>query len=283
MSFQSFDNCEFDMSKSVKRVAILLAGEMRNYDNIELVQKNKKYLFEVYNCDIFISTWDKKGYSPAHGYAYNKPYSDDKITIQNIENIYNNIKSINIENFNDWFSNLPEEYKALYNLRQHGGNCYATVFPQLYKLWDCNRLKTEYEKQNDFQYDLVIRFRPDMCLVEEIPKEYLTDFLDIDKVSQNKIFTINPPKIFYPNRVYDIFFFGNNESMNILCDCWNNILNCIHYSYYNGLPQVDACRVLYVQCLLNNLHVIDMQRCIGDIYRDEPMDEYINKILHIYN
>jgi hypothetical protein len=160
----------------------------------------------------------------------------------------------------------------------------ATVFPQLYKIWDCNRIKIEYENKNNFKYDLVIRFRPDMCLVEEIPKEYLNDFLNINKeLSQNKIFTLNPPKIFWSNRIYDIFFYGNNESMNKLCDCWLTIQDCINNPFDNKLANVDSCRVLYVCCLLNNLNVIDINRCIGDIYRDEPINEYVSKILNVYN
>ena len=272
--------------KRVNRVAILLAGEMRNFDNIELIQKNNKYLFELYNCDIFISTWDKKGFSPYHGTINNKKYSDNKIIDNDIKNIYNNIKTINIENYEEWFNKLPDIYKEIYYKGLQCGNkiVNATVFPQLYKIWDCNRLKREYENKNNFQYDLVIRFRSDMCLVEEIPKHYLNDFFDINKeLSQNKIFTLNPPKIFYPNRIYDIFFYGNNESMNKLCDSWLTILDCINNPFDNRLPNVDSCRVLYVCCLLNNLNVIDITRCIGDIYRDEPMNEYVNKILHVFN
>ena len=228
--------------KQVNRVAILLAGEMRNFDNIELIQKNNKYLFELYNCDIFISTWDKRGFSPCHGSINNKKYSVNKIIDNDIRNIYNNIKTINIENYEEWFNNLPDIYKKMYYKGFLCGDkiVNATVFPQLYKIWDCNRIKIEYENKNNFKYDLVIRFRPDMCLVEEIPKEYLNDFLNINKeLSQNKIFTLNPPKIFWSNRIYDIFFYGNNESMNKLCDCWLTIQDCINNPFDNKLANVD--------------------------------------------
>lgn len=43
-----------------------MAGQMRNYDNEDMVNLNNKHLFDKYNCDIFISTWDNKGYSPYH-------------------------------------------------------------------------------------------------------------------------------------------------------------------------------------------------------------------------
>jgi hypothetical protein len=275
-----------DYLKRVIKVAILVAGEMRNFDNIELIKQNNKCLFELYNCDIFISTWNKRGYSPYHGSVNKKNYSDNNITNNDIKNIYNNIKDINIENYDEWFNNLPENYKEIYHKGLQCGDkiVNATVFPQLYKIWDSNRMKTEYEIKNNFQYDLVIRFRSDMCLVEPIPQEYLNDYFNINtNLSQDKIYTLNPPKIFYPNRIYDIFYYGNNQSMNKLCNCWLNILDCINHKFDNGLPIIDATRVLYVGCLINNLTVIDISRCIGDIYRDEPMDEYINKILMHFN
>jgi hypothetical protein len=36
----------------------------------------------------------------------------------------------------------------------------------------------------------------------------------------------------------------------------------------------------YVSCLCNNLIVKEIHRCIGDIYRDEPIKIYVNKILN---
>lgn len=271
--------------KKVNRVAILLAGEMRNFDNIELINKNNLYLFQLYNCDVFVSTWSKRGYSPYHGNVSKKNYSDNQINENTIKNIYN-CKNINIENYDEWFDKLPENYKELYNKGLQCGDklVKATVFSQLYKIWDCNRIKKEYEEQHQFKYDLVIRFRPDMCLVEEIPNNFLHDFLNIDlTASYNKIYTLNPPKIFYPNRIYDIFFYGNSEAMNKISDSWYNILDLINNNFENGLEKVDSCRVLYVQCLLNNLNVINISRCIGDIYRDEDMNDYIHKICNIFN
>ena len=276
----------FESSSIVKaiKVAILICGEMRNYNNPELIKRNNQFLFTKYNCDIFISTWENKGYSPYHGSVDTKNYSSDKIS-DDIINNYNNVKNINIENYESWFSNLPDEYKEIYNLGLNCGNkiVNATVFPQLYKIWDANRMKVLYENEHNFKYDIVIRFRPDMCLVEEIPNKYLNEFIKLESNNNNKIWTSNPTKIFYPNRIYDIFYYGNSDCMNTIAESWINILKYIKDPFDNGLPKVDSCRVLYVAALLNNLNVIDISRCIGDIYRDESIQEYTNKIFNIFN
>jgi len=283
----SMYNREFTIYKlkKIPKIAILLAGQMRNFNKFELLKMNKEYLFDTYNCDVFISTWDEKGYSPAHMTINNKDYSNDKINIDDIKEIYNNIKNINIENFKDWKTNLPIEYQNIYNggLHQCGKVSECSVFPQLYKIWDANRMKTQYENENRFKYDLVIRYRPDMCLVERIPEEHMHDFYNINSNSDNKIWSLNPPKIFVPIRIYDIFFYGNSKSMDNICNAWLNILDLINHNFNNNQPKVDACRVLYVAALINNIQVIDIKRCIGDIYRDENMNDYINKILHQFN
>jgi hypothetical protein len=272
--------------KRVMKVAILMAGEMRNFDNNQLLFQNNKYLFELYNCDVFVSTWDKCGYSPDHGTVDPKNYSGNITNEDKIKNAFKNVKNVNIENYDEWFNHQNQECKDLYNNGFFVNNRHvnATVFPQLYKIWDCNRMKKEYEKQNEFEYDLVIRMRSDLCLVEEIPESFLQDFYQPEiNPLKNTIVTLNSPKIFYPNRIYDAFFYGDSNSMNKLCDGWLHILDYINHPFDNGLPKVDACRVLYAICVIHNLNVLNLSRCIGEVYRDEPMEQFIAKILHEYN
>jgi len=61
------------------------------------------------------------------------------------------------------------------------------------------------------------------------------------------------------------------------------MLEYINDPFNNGLKNVDVCRLLYIGATKNNVNVIDMDRCIGDIYRDEPIDVYENIIKNIYN
>jgi hypothetical protein len=282
----SFSKIDYNIPHSNLRVALLMAGEMRNYDNADLLKLNENNFFSKYKCDLFVSTWDKKGYSPYHGTVQIKNYSNEKLTNNDILKTYKNVKNINIENFDEWLLKLPQTYREIYDkgFQIVGTNkiVKCTVFPQLYKIWNANEMKKTYEKSNNFKYDMVIRIRSDMGFVEDIPDAYLYDFLKTHE-SLNKIWTINPPKIFYPKRIYDIFFYGDSQTMNKLCDSWNHILDIIGHPYDNGLLKVDSCRSLYVGCLMNNINVIDILHCFGDIYRDETISDYIDKILHVFN
>ena len=62
----------------------------------------------------------------------------------------------------------------------NGVNCRlkAGVQPylqQLYGMKQCNRLRTEYEKENQFRYDCIIRCRPDLLFVKPLDKLSLLD------------------------------------------------------------------------------------------------------------
>lgn len=267
------------------RVAILMAGEMRNYDTNDLLNLNNANFYDRFDYDIFVSTWSKRGSSPYHQSITKKPYADFIVTETDIRNSYKNIKGIHIENFDKWLQQTHPKYKEIYDKgieilgTKHVIKC--TVFPQFYKIWDANEMKKKYEKMNNFKYDIVFRIRPDMGFVEPIPSAYLGDF---EKDTSNlKIWTMNPPKNFYPKRIYDIFFYGNSTSMDLMCSQWNNIVQIIQHPYDNGLLSRDSCRVLYVACLVSDIKVIDLSRCIGEVYRDEKMCDFVNKILTIFN
>ncbi len=271
----------FQKLTRVPKIAVLIVGELRNFDNIRVIENNNKFLFDKYNCDVFVSTWNNRGFSFAHGFYNDKKYATDKITEEDIRDVYNNIKGINIENHDIWSCNLDKDMKDLY-IKGFYNNfctklCPATVFPQLYKLWDANRLKCEYEEKYNFKYDIVIKFRGDMCLIEDIPN--LDPYLSIsNEKGNNKLYHLNPPNIYEGERIYDIYFHGNSKVMDIIADSWINIIDLINHPYDNKLADINTCRVLYIQALMNNIEVIDIPRAIGDIYRDENFDDYVRKV-----
>lgn len=281
----------FSLKKLVKepRVAVLYCGQVRNFDNSELLYMNSNNILGRYNCDVFSSVWDERGYSYHHGesspaiYSTNKDISSDNI-IKLLSHSGCTVRDVEIESFDTWLSQQSEIVKKLYHEGLRFGNktVKATSFPQLYKIYKANKLKCLFEEKHNFKYDLVIRMRPDMGFIEPLPDNFLYDELNLMNESSN-IYHLNPPKIFYPNRIYDILFWGNSHNMDLLCNSWLNIQNLLDNKFDNGLPTVDCCRLLYVQAKENNLNVIDVPRCIGDIYRDEDMNAYRHKILYDFN
>ncbi|EHT4088238.1 hypothetical protein KX058_004474 [Escherichia coli] len=282
----------FSIKKLVRvpRVAILYCGQLRNFDNSELLKMNFDNILSRFNCDIFASVWDERGYSLHHGQAEPSIYSKNKdISESKIHNLLSHsgctVRGVEIENFDIWIASQNKNIKKLYHEGLHFGDkvVKATAFPQLYKIFKANKLKKDFERQHNFRYDLVIRMRPDMGFVESIPDFCLYDELAMSSNNSKNIYHLNPPKIFYPNRIYDILFWGKSENMDYICDSWNNIQNLLDDKFDNGLPVVDCCRLLYVQALRSHLKVVDVSRCIGDIYRDENIDDYKHKILYEFN
>jgi hypothetical protein len=80
-----------------------------------------------------------------------------------------------------------------------------------YKVQDANRLKEEYEKENNITYDLIIRTRPDI---------FINKFTFNEDINENILY-------FSSSELYhswnDQFAFGNKFVM----DIYNNIYNYI--------------------------------------------------------
>ena len=238
---------------------------MRTFDSEIVVEKFYSNLFNHYNPDVFISTWDNRGKSQHH----NGVELDNAINECDVLNVYKNVKDIEIENFDNWIKNQNEELIHLWNSYKVDGVWKPTSIPQFYKINRANCLKSKYEKENDFKYDIVIRYRPDLIMVDK---------LNIDSNVNNTIVNINTQKYHWPNRIYDIFFYSNSSNMDKISEIWPNFRDVLNHPFSNGLPNIDPCRMLYVQADNCGLNVESIDRNICDVYRNEPYHE-IEKFL----
>lgn len=233
---------------------------MRTFDSSIVVEKFYSNLFNHYNPDIFISTWDNRGKSQHH----NDAELDNTINEYDVLNVYKNVKDIEIENFDNWIKDQNEELIHLWNSYKVDGFLKPTSIPQFYKINRANYLKSVYEKENNFIYDVVIRYRPDLIMVDK----FNVNVSNID----NTIVNINTQKYHWPNRIYDIFFYSNSKNMNKICEVWPNFINVLHHPFTNGLPNIDPCRMLYVQAENCSLTVESIDKNICDVYRNEPYE-----------
>lgn len=250
-----------------KRIAVCISGEMRNFDNPIIIDSYNKFV-AIHNPDVFISTWNHNGYSMNHNYI---DPNDNKITdnfiLNSIKSNYPNIISVNVENYNIWLDSInPINKQQIFSNNYD----YRTVnsYAQIYKICDSINLKSKYELENDFKYDIVIRIRPDSLFVNHFD-------LNIDS---DTIYNINFGNAYYPNRIYDILFYGDSSSMDLLSKCFINYINLLHDQFHNGLCKRDACRLLYLQCIQSKLQVKTTDVRVCDIYRDQGFDEYYNLI-----
>ena len=235
------------------RVAVLLSGQMRTFDDPALLQHYFEHLFEPLNADIFVATWTQRGYSYNHG-AGALDRQDDIITTNMLEAAYKErLKAVEIESLSEFESTLSDEHREIYTtgFEWSGMKIKGTSVPQFYKMSRANQLKRRYEQQNNFRYDLVIRARPDLNMVAPLEQRYLTDL-------DTTLYHINCPGTFWPHRVYDIFFYSSSKNMDIMASAYHNIPELEHVPLNNGLHPRDACRLLFIMALAGKMKVVDM-------------------------
>lgn len=139
------------------KIAVCFSGGTRNFkDTYPFFKKNFQ---DIYNPDIFI-----------YG-VENKDGADNNLA--EILELYTPIQAvINTEEFykNDNFL-IPEI------------NFYTpTVIPMMYNIMECNRLKKQYEIQNNFTYDIVVRTRLDSFFTRIIQKSELETVINNNNI-----------------------------------------------------------------------------------------------------
>jgi hypothetical protein len=168
------------------KTAICFSGELRSIDKTYSLMK-EKLMNRFSNYDIFYHTWsDDPDLSKIHYLE-----KDD------------HTKNISIENR----ITLPE--RPIYDKNRRTEVFVQGLLRQLYCLKTCNSLKTQYEKENNFVYDVVVRIRPDLLLVNNTCLEKSAESWDM----KNYVYTTDHDDYHGYN---DRFYFSNSENMDFL-------------------------------------------------------------------
>jgi len=171
------------------KCALFLPGHMRHYKKTFLNQN--KTIINPNKCDIFISTSNLITAITESGKCITKE-KDTKILEKEIISVYGNkLKSLIIN---------PEENNDL-------GPDWSGQ--QWKRLQECFEQKNLYEKENNFNYDVIIRARTD--LVYSKPLKLTEENIKNNKVSLFKHFNRKIP-------IHDQFAYGHSDSMEYYCN-----------------------------------------------------------------
>jgi hypothetical protein len=147
------------------RLAILLCGYVRNYKNVIAHQRK---LLDYPFVDVFIHTWDDHGFKN-HGSLINKEWikpNNPKIDLDNIHDTYHPVK-VKVENNQQVLPTLSLRGKVSPIFVFHGqakDDCSRYINSQLYSIYEAYKLMEEYENENNFKYDGIIKLRFDFLL-----------------------------------------------------------------------------------------------------------------------
>ena len=186
------------------KIAFLLSGQPRMVD--KAYDKILSTFLLPHNPDVFVHTWvNPEDYNKSIGNSWGNgsfSYSDDIVG-----NIYNKY--------------FPVKYKIenQINFTLHPNHIYPTqhfnMVSMLYSMNEVNELKKQYEEENNFKYDCVIRYRFDLNLSLDQPIDLST--LDLDK----SIYCLN--HCVHYNGINDLFAIGNSQNMDVFNSSYKNV------------------------------------------------------------
>lgn len=273
------------------RIAVCFSGQWRTgnycYENL------KQFFGILYPyCDFFIHTWDinkQKCYNLSNVFS-----KETKLTSNDVNEIKNkyNPKKIIVDDYQIAYKELIK-YEPLLHTNV---NIFDIVQPLWYSFHKSIQLKNEYEIDNGFKYDYVIKLRPDILLH---PNRRLSQDIEMYKneLDAGEFYIENLIREYSidTNTIDDVYFLSNSESMNIASEYYlkwldwgigdraKSFYGFIRHSILHNLKLLQFKRrdlggesgyvVLRPECLEYNDSTIDgYHRCIGceDYYYGNP-------------
>lgn len=190
------------------KIALCISGQMRTFE--ECYPKLKENIINVLKPDIFIHAWSNAGISTKTNKENNKRFTDKIVTYDILNKLYKPKKCI-IEKFKPHYTDELKNIKVPEILKIKEPRHYKGTLPMFYKIYECNNLKKKWEQKNNFLYDIVIRFRPDLIIKEKIPNKIF---------NHPHIIWFSDYKINTSSQVSDKFAISDSINMNYYSSVW---------------------------------------------------------------
>ena len=199
------------------KVAICIAGEMRYWE----ITKN---VFNSFDADIFISTWDTNDRQDNYPYKF---HGNKNVNDEIVDGLDNLIEA----------EFLPKEIESKFTFN---------IPKYWYLIHRCNILKNKQEVKENFKYDCVIVTRPDNVIekniIRKIPKK-----LDELYVYSSKI---SPSDETFGFQTMDSLSFGTSSTM----DIYSSLYKHIYMSEdYNVIPMGHSLIPFYMKYIGLNM------------------------------
>tara|TARA_B100001123_G_C15287624_1_gene1016195 strand:- start:1251 stop:2057 length:807 start_codon:yes stop_codon:yes gene_type:complete len=201
------------------RIAVCMSGQLRGW---EIAKENQKWFWSSSKeeVDYFIHTWnysgDRRGVSQPYEWRKVNKHEFNKIV-----KFYNPKKSI--------FDKKPQDY---FYKNDH----WSALF---YSFSQSVMMKRQYEIENDFEYDLVIKSRPDVAFPPYSREGIQRVGFTYEPLNDGLVYTTHGGvmehefHMFNPN---DCVFYSNSYTMDMLVNAYFYRLKVIHeHSGYDKL------------------------------------------------
>lgn len=202
------------------KVAVCLSGHSRNL--LQYTENFSKFIIDPYKPDIFLSLWETDGWRLEGPLTKHDPdYKGfDFFTSQTDFDLlckYLKPKKVIYEKWGEMEKFFMEKSLEIAHLAPPPHHRPSNVLSMYYKIKNCNQLKCEFEEENNFKYDVVIRTRADTV--------YQRELLTTNLLKWIKDGYIITPSEFSYNGTGDIITIGNSEVIDIFSSLFDNIPN----------------------------------------------------------
>jgi len=205
------------------KIAVYLVGQWRgtSYD----CSKYLKQLFEDFDTDYYIYTWDSYDGKDIWELTQNKKgcfndsdsYTHSNDEIEKIRNSYPNVVSMQVGST-----------KSMNLISQHCESTELSSFPQFYQTNNANKYRKIYENTNGFQYDAIIKLRPDILFKEEDMIHFI-DRIKYIKQNPKSVFShyhmIKENLIPNVNLVWDYYTISSPFGMDCMMEWVDDVIN----------------------------------------------------------
>lgn len=226
------------------KIAVCLSGQVRtaveNFPNI------KNFLGDVYNdCDFFMHCWDDCSYK-----TYNlsnirkKPYKESKTKFEKIYELYSP-KKMQMDDSDITYG---------YNISKQFG-----IEPLWYSFLKSVQYKQQYELDNNFKYDYIVKLRYDVILTLKPDVISIKD--ELQKIKNNTIYISGydlTKHITSKDRLaYDVVFISKSKEMDTASNYfWEMVKNYDNNNSYINLPHyliennIETTRIKFIDRFL---------------------------------
>jgi hypothetical protein len=223
------------------KIALCISGGLRNFK--DTYYSFQHFLLSQHDVDVFFYGLENKEGEEKNKNDLISLYSPKKFVI----------------NTNNFYQSIPCKYQL------------SSVFYSFYNIYMCNNLKSEYENEKNFKYDLVIRSRSDYFWFRSFNNE------EINLSKKNILIPWNWS--FKGVREYarsDVFAIGNSDLMNKYSEIYENI---DEYTKAVGMFHPESICGYHLK--INNIPNIENERCVVFEYPSKRTEKYIHPYKHI--
>ena len=256
-------------SHRTPRVAVCISGMLRDADRG--AAGIRRHLVEPLGADVFVDTWDEEqiwlGLGGSRGMARVFGAEIARLLPKKLRRVaaFRNAFPAVAQTWGTPVTRqlTPQRIDALYapearrlqpdvefvsTIEQHPGLRNSGTFNQarmFYKVQRCFELMTNYEQREGFQYDYVIRIRPDFVFMEDLAMRELSE-LASDEVRVDRVYPVGPS---------DMFAVGRRRPMEIAAQLWDTMLASRRVSPFPAYSDIRSHRLLWVWLERNGINL----------------------------